>query len=93
MQNLKPYHFREIAAMYFNKPELIKAELGICWHLSYRCGVASAYVLMDELMHEINYGMFYSFQTEQGDYQQGSIEQWQSRAYMCLILAEYLENK
>jgi hypothetical protein len=48
---------------------------------------------MDQLMDEIGYGMFYNFQTEEGIHQKGSIEQWEPRAYMCLILAEYLEGK
>lgn len=91
MQNLKPRHFREVAAIYFNKPELIKVSLGICWHLAQHCDIVDAYVVMQKLMFELDYG--YHFRTEEGYAEQGSIEEWESRAYMCLFLAEYLEDK
>jgi hypothetical protein len=80
MQNLKPSHFRELASIYFNDPSRIKYWLGICWHL-------------ENIMDELGYGYFINFQTEQQDEQKSSIEEWQSRAWMCLFLAENMENK
>jgi hypothetical protein len=93
MQNLKPSHFRELASIYFNDPSRIKYWLGICWHLENIIDVSGVYEKMDRIMDELGYGYFINFQTEQQDEQKSSIEEWQSRAWMCLFLAENMENK
>lgn len=74
---------RDVSNKYFTDPELVATGFGICRAL-FRNG--GHYNLMAELMGEMG---------EAGSYGEYSFdpEDWEPRAYMCLFLAEYLENR
>lgn len=85
-----PKALRALAELYFDGVPIIKHDVGICYNLT-EITNKSVYEVMQVAMGEIGY--WGSFRTEQGKVQLHSIEDWQSRAWMCLFLAEYLETK
>lgn len=79
-----------LAEVYYDKPEEIHFGAGICYGLGEICNVEHAYGKMIKLMNEIGY-------STEAEYFEGakprtfkSIEEWEPRAYMCLLLSEYL---
>lgn len=87
-----PQALRALAELYFDEVPVIHHDVGICFNLSIITG-KSSYDTMTVVMKQVGYESFHSFRTEQGNYQKASIQEWQSRAWMCLFLAEYLETK
>jgi hypothetical protein len=83
----------DIARMYYDEPEdKINMFAGICYQLVNFANVRGGYSKMTRLMKELGYtgddGYFEG--TEPRDFK--SYDEWESRAYMCLFLSEYLFN-
>lgn len=99
---LTPAKFRRIAEKYFNDPKDINVICGICRNLAEEFGRSnnedeSCYRQMEKLMQQIGYES--NFRYEKDTYLDYShyihyytIEAWQSRAWMCLFMAEFLED-
>ena len=96
---LTPAKFRRIAEKYFNNPKDISVICGICRNLTEEFGRSndpdeSYYGQMDKLMHQIGYESNFKYE----DYvyvtrdSYFTTEAWQSRAWMCLFMAEFLED-
>jgi hypothetical protein len=74
-----------IARWYFTGEVLVSTSCGICNALSEAFNSSIYYARMDLLLWEFNRT------TALGSYTD-SYEEWEGRAYMCLILAEYLDS-
>lgn len=80
-----------LAQNYFNDKEVVTT-CGICLALTKQTGTDNAideecyYVKMDKLLQEI-----FGDSRNLGDYT-NSHQEWEGRAYMCLFLAEYLQD-
>jgi hypothetical protein len=75
-----------IAQWYFTGEVLVSTSCGICNALSTTFGDDSIYYTrMDSLLWEFNRTTALGVYTD-------SYEEWEGRAYMCLILAEYLDS-
>jgi hypothetical protein len=99
---LNSSHLRMLAVIYFTVPERIVFDFGICFNLSNTLGEQEDeycwYIQMEKLMKEIGYGSCSMFRAEtiasKYELQKDLTEEgWQSRAWMCLFLAEYLDTK
>ena len=81
----------DVARMYYDEPDdKINMFAGICYQIQNFTNVISGYCKMTKLMREFGY-------TEDYDYFEGpeprtftSYEEWEPRAFMCLLLSEYL---
>lgn len=81
-----------IASTYYDDQDKINIYAGICYQLVHLFDVRSAYSKMTRLMNEIGY-------TSDDSYFEGpepstfdSADQWEPRAFMCLLLSDYLFN-
>lgn len=95
-QKLTPSHLRKVSETYFDNKRSITSAYGICFQLDKIFGEQNYkkycwYLQMADLMQELDYN--FHFKTEDSDKQLGNIDHWESRAWMCLFLAEYLETK
>jgi len=92
---LTPEMLRKIAQKYFDNPESINTLAGICYNLSMEFTFPNAYEHMSQIMDQMGYEDYSRFATED-EYQDYdfiySNVGWQSRAYMCLLIAEMLED-
>ncbi|CAB4241020.1 hypothetical protein UFOVP56_51 [uncultured Caudovirales phage] len=81
-----PDALRQIAERYFNGM-YVNVRSGICLALCECYGVVDPYKQMGRVMKELGFENDYltRWTTARAD--------WEPRAWMCLILAEYLENK
>jgi hypothetical protein len=78
----------DIARIYYDEPEKIDIRTGICYQLMELANVQNAYGKMACLMKDIGYTDDY-FEGA-NPYSFNSIEEWEPRAYMCLLLSDYL---
>lgn len=74
-----------IAEWYFTKEEVVKTCCGICSALYSSFKDSNYYQLMNKLLVEIQ---GYDYLANYTD----TYEDWEGRAYMCLILVEYLDT-
>lgn len=74
-----------IAEWYFTKEETVKTCCGICLALSTSFKDSNYYQLMNKLLVEIQDSTYLANYTY-------THEDWEGRAYMCLILVEYLDT-
>ena len=77
-------NLRVLAKDYFNGAE-VEHRNGICYALRHYMPSHDGYDAMGQLMGELKYKSTYF-----GPYRKRR-ESWEPRAYMCLLLAEYLE--
>ena len=81
---------REVAEAYFNGDKDLQTTLGICAALAEKRATLeeiawSAYRQMEKLLKDLGEPMRLSPYSR-------NREDWEPRAWMCLFLAEYLEN-
>jgi hypothetical protein len=80
----------DIARIYYDEPDKIDILTGICYQLMELANVQNAYGKMACLMKEIGY--LEDYFEGSSPYSFKSIEDWEPRAFMCLLLSEYLFN-
>lgn len=79
----------ELARIYYEEPHRICFTAGICYNLLELTKVEGAYHKISCVMRELGYNQYEYFEgPEPTTYM--SIEDWEQRAIMCLILSEYL---
>ncbi len=81
----------DIARMYYDEPDdKINIFAGICYQLATFTDVRGGYIKMTRLMRELGYtgddGYFEG--TEPSNFT--SYDEWEPRAFMCLLLSDYL---
>ncbi len=76
-----------IAEWYFTEEQPITTSCGICLALSKAFGANHYYSMMTRLLSEV-FGADSDFLADYTD----TYEEWESRAYMCLFLVEYLDT-
>lgn len=74
-----------LAEWYFTKEKVISTSCGICNALSNAFEDSTYYVFMDKLLVELQGSEYLAGYTD-------TYEEWESRAYMCLFLVEYLKD-
>lgn len=80
----------DIARIYYDEPDKIDIRTGICYQLMELANVQNAYGKMACLMKEIGY--LEDYFEGQSPYSFKSIDEWEPRAFMCLLLSDYLFN-
>ncbi len=81
----------DVARAYYEEPDKLNLAAGICYNVMEVGKVKTAYIKIGCLMKELGF---------EGDYFEGdaptdtkdNYEAWEKRAYMCLVLSEYLWN-
>jgi hypothetical protein len=80
----------DIARIYYDEPDKINLFAGICYQLMELGKVQGAYTKMTRLMREIGYTSEYDYFEGPEPQEFTIIEDWEPRAYMCLLLSDYL---
>lgn len=80
----------DIARIYYDEPDKINLFAGICYQLMELGKVQGAYTKMTRLMREIGYTSEYDYFEGPEPQEFTIIEEWEPRAYMCLLLSDYL---
>jgi hypothetical protein len=94
--SITPKMFLHIAEKYFNDPNCVNPYLGICHHISYEFSKNSQhskliYDEMDDFLEQLGY-IYGWFTSESGSRYTSTHEAWESRAYMCIFMAEMLKD-
>lgn len=76
-----------VAENYFNDPSTIDPDFGICYQLDTLMQGGYAYRYMRIVMEDM--GELTGYFTPS---RQSTIEEWEQRAYMCLLLIEHLKT-
>jgi DNA polymerase III delta prime subunit len=81
----------DVARMYYDEPDTkINMFAGICYQLVHFANVKSAYSKMARLMVEIGYSGEDSYFEGPSPTTFTSYDDWEQRAFMCLLLSDYL---
>lgn len=79
-----------VAQAYYDAPEEIHYNSGICYNLMHIGKVEWAYPKMGRLMRELGFTEDYFEDAIDKPVSSKTFEEWEQRAYMCLFLSEYL---
>jgi hypothetical protein len=79
----------DVARMYYDN-DYLNIHAGICYQLAHFANVPSAYSKMTRLMVEIGYTGNDSYFEGPEPSSFNSYEEWEQRAFMCLLLSDYL---
>jgi hypothetical protein len=79
-----------VAQAYYDAPEEIHYNSGICYNLMHIGKVEWAYPKMGRLMRELGFNEDYFENAADKPVYSKTFEEWEERAYMCLFLSEYL---
>lgn len=80
----------DVARAYYEEPDKINTLAGICYNVMEIGKVKGAYFKIGALMQELGYNGFEYFEGQQPDDTKDDLVAWEKRAYMCLVLSEYL---